>query len=69
MASPEARNQNKQIFNRKLAGHQERNMRRGTSGGQPGIGFWNFRPAIPVVFAEGSLRTHRLALVGIIAEP
>ena len=32
MASPEARNQNKQIFNRKLAGHQAGNMRRATCG-------------------------------------
>ena len=30
MASPEARKQNKQIFNRKLAGHQARHIRRGT---------------------------------------
>ena len=41
-----------------------RATRRATCGEEPGIGFWNFRPAIPVVFAEGSLRTHRLTLVG-----
>ena len=38
-------------------------------GGERAAGFCDSQPAIPVVFAEGSLRTHRLTLVGIIAEP
>ena len=27
-------------------------------------GFWDSQPAIPIVFADGSLRTHNLKLVG-----
>ena len=37
----------------------------GEPGGQRAAGFWDSQPAIPVVFADGSLRTHRLSLVGI----
>ena len=37
----------------------------GQHGGQPAAGCCDSLPAIPLVFADGSLRTHRLSLVGI----
>ena len=36
----------------------------GEHGGQPAAGCRDSLPAIPLVFADGSLRTHRLSLVG-----
>ena len=37
----------------------------GEPGGEQGAGLCDSQPAIPLVFADGSLRTHNLTLVGI----